>query len=152
MEDFETYFSTPLAAAATIVILIIVLLIYVLFVVAEWRILTKAGEKGWKALIPIYNIYVSHHIVGMSHAWFIAEVIIWVIEILFEVFEGIPDWIGLVFGIAVGIFTLISELIHILKICTCFGKGTGFKIGMILIPDLFLLILAFGKSEFKKAE
>lgn len=33
------------------------IIVSVLFFVAEWRIFTKAGEKGWKALIPFYIIF-----------------------------------------------------------------------------------------------
>ena len=132
-------------------LLIILIALIVLLTVAEWKILTKAGEKGWKSLIPFYNIFVSHHIVGMSHTWFIIEVIAWIIEFVLELIK-MPEPVVLAVGIAVGIFTLVSELVHILKMCSCFGKGTGFKIGMILIPELFMLIIAFGKSEYKKPD
>lgn len=143
----ETEFSLSLGLIA---ISIFILIEYILFVAAEWKILTKAGEKGWKALIPVYDVYLSHHIVGMSHVWFILEVIVWIIELVLEIFEGIPDWIGLVFGIAITIFTIISELVHILRLCDCFGKGRSFRVGMILIPNVFWLILAFGDSKFQK--
>ena len=123
--------------------------IYALFVAAEWRILTKAGEKGWKSLIPVYNVYVSHHIVGMSHIWFVLEICTWVVEFVFEAVKVIPDWAVIAFGIPTAIITLLSELIHIIKMCNCFGKGILFKIGMILVPNLFTLIIAFGKSEYR---
>ena len=132
-------------------LLIILIALIILLTVAEWKILTKAGEKGWKSLIPFYNIFVSHHIVGMSHTWFIIEVIAWIIEFVLELVK-MPAPVVLAVGIAVGIFTLVSELVHIIKMCSCFGKGTGFKIGMILIPELFMLIIAFGKSEYKKPD
>lgn len=144
-QDYEV------VAFATIGIIIALAAIAVaaLFIVAEWRILTKAGEKGWKSLIPFYSIFVSHHIVGMGHIWFILEVITWVAELVFELVK-LPEPVVVAFGIATGIFTLISELIHVIKMCDCFGKGWGFKIGMILLPNLFLLILAFGKAEYQK--
>ena len=132
-------------------LLIILIALIILLTVAEWKILTKAGEKGWKSLIPFYNIFVSHHIVGMSHTWFIIEVIAWIIEFVLELVK-MPAPVVLAVGIAVGIFTLVSELVHIIKMCSCFGKRTGFKIGMILIPELFMLIIAFGKSEYKKPD
>lgn len=134
-----------------VILLTAVIAFSVLFVIAEWRILTKAGEKGWKSLIPFYSIFVSHHIVGMHHAWFIAEVITWVTELVFEMVR-FPEPVVVVFGIAVLIFTLLSEAIHIIKMCNCFGKGTGFKIGMLLLPGLFLLIIAYGKAEYQKPE
>ena len=128
---------------------IIIAAIYVLFIAAEWRILTKAGEKGWKALIPIYNIYVSHHIVGMSHIWFVLEICTWIVEAIFESVRVIPGWAAIAFGIPTLIITILSELIHIIKMCDCFGKGTLFKIGMILVPNLFTLIIAFDGSKYQ---
>ena len=128
---------------------IIIAAIYVLFIAAEWRILTKAGEKGWKALIPIYNIYVSHHIVVMSHIWFVLEICTWIVEAIFESVRVIPGWAAIAFGIPTLIITILSELIHIIKMCDCFGKGTLFKIGMILVPNLFTLIIAFDGSKYQ---
>ena len=29
---------------------------YVLQVVAYWKIFTKAGQPGWKSIIPVYNV------------------------------------------------------------------------------------------------
>ena len=29
----------------------------IILIVAQWKVFEKAGEKGWKSLIPIYNIY-----------------------------------------------------------------------------------------------
>ncbi len=145
MEEYVSGFLL----AFIVVLGLIVLAAIVLYIVAEWRILTKAGEKGWKSLIPFYCIFVSHHIVGMSHVWFIIEAITWVAEFLFELFS-FPEPVVFWFGIATGIFTLVSELIHVIKMCNCFGKGTGFKIGMALIPEVFFMILAFGKAEYTK--
>lgn len=30
---------------------------YICLVISRWRIFKKAGEKGWKSLIPFYDIY-----------------------------------------------------------------------------------------------
>ena len=34
------------------------------------------------------------------------------------------------------------------RMAKAYGKGTGFAIGLILLPNLFQLILAFGSSEY----
>ena len=46
--------------------LITFLVIYVLSVIAMWKIFTKAGKPGWASLIPIYNIIVMYQIVGLN--------------------------------------------------------------------------------------
>ena len=146
-ELFDSFSATLL-----MIMIIAIIAIYVVYVIAEWKILTKAGEKGWKSLIPAYNVFISHHIVGMSHIWFILEVVTWIIELMLELVKGVPSWVDLAFGIFTTVFTLVSELIHIIKMCNCFGKKTAFKIGMILIPDLFFLIIAFGRSTYQKPD
>ena len=135
-----------------IIAIIVFIVVIILLTVAEWRIMTKAGEKGWKSLIPFYSVFVSHHIAGMSHVWFIIEVITWITEITFEVVKSTPEPVVLCFGIATGIFTIISEIIHIIKLCDCFGKGTLFKIGMMFFSAVFFMIIAFGKAEYRKPE
>ena len=37
---------------------IVILVVAVLTIIANWRIFTKAGEAGWKSIIPIYNLFV----------------------------------------------------------------------------------------------
>lgn len=41
---------------------IIALVIFILQIVAKWKIFTKADEHGWAALIPFYNTYVLYKI------------------------------------------------------------------------------------------
>ena len=37
--------------------------------IALWKAFTKAGESGWKAIIPIYHTYIEYKIAGMKN-WF----------------------------------------------------------------------------------
>lgn len=147
--DFLDYldFSTPSSTAFAIYAIIV----YSITVIAEWRILVKAGEKGWKSLIPFYNLYVSHEIVGMATTWFILEVVFWVTEVILEILEelfSLPPEVALVIGSVIAAYTVLSEVIHIIKLCKCFGKGRGFAIGMILIPYVFSAIIAFDRSVY----
>ena len=56
--DSLTGASVGLAAIGSMLIisLIILLVVAVLQIVAMWKIFTKAGEAGWKSIIPVYNI------------------------------------------------------------------------------------------------
>ena len=141
---------------AAVILFIASIVIYValtaIYIISEWMIFKKAGEKSWKALIPFYSVFVSHHIVGMSHVWFIIEVITWIAELVFEILESVPKPVDFWFGLFTLAFTLVSGVVHAIKLCNCFGKGTRFKVGLILIPEIFMLILAFGKAQFTKPE
>lgn len=131
-----------------VIVSVLLLLYYVGLTVAEWNLFKKAGEKSWKSLIPVYNLFVSHHLIGMSHIWFILDIVFWTVEVLLEMFKVTPLWIEDVFFSVAGIFTIISEIIHIMKLCYCYTKSERFGIGLFLCPPLFSLILAFDKSEY----
>ena len=149
MEEGFEFGAAFLLFVASIIIYVALTAIYI---ISEWMIFKKAGEKSWKALIPFYSVFVSHHIVGMSHVWFIIEVITWIAELVFEILESVPKPVDFWFGIFTLTFTLVSAVVHGIKLCNCFGKGTSFKVGLILLPEVFLMILAFGKAEFTKPE
>lgn len=59
---FELYdsitagFAGGVLAAASIVSVLVSIVSYVLIVIGWWKIFTKAGEAGWKSLIPFYNV------------------------------------------------------------------------------------------------
>lgn len=94
----------------------------VLQIVSMWRLYWKAGEAGWGAIVPFYNTYLLYKIVWGSGWWFLTLL--------------------MPFG---GIVMLFATYI---KIARCYGKGTGFGIGILLLPVIFLAILAFGESKY----
>lgn len=56
--------------------LIFALVWWILQIIANWNIFTKAGEAGWKSLIPIYGDYVSYKIAWQT-SLFLAELYTW---------------------------------------------------------------------------
>ena len=51
------------------IIQIILLITFVLLFVGLYGVFQKAGEKGWKALIPIYNIVIWLKIIHRPWWW-----------------------------------------------------------------------------------
>ena len=49
---------------------------WLLQIIANWRIFTKAGEAGWKSIIPIYGDYISYKI-RMAACIFLADIGSW---------------------------------------------------------------------------
>ncbi len=100
--------------------------IYIVLIVAIiagwWMIFAKAGEAGWKALIPIYNIIVLLKIVGRDWWWMLLMLI---------------PLVGLIVWIIVAI-----------DLAKSFGRGTGFAIGLIIFPWIWSLILGFGSDTY----
>ena len=42
---------------------ILEIIFYILVIIGQWKMFEKAGESGWKALIPIYNLYILYKII-----------------------------------------------------------------------------------------
>ena len=104
---------------------VITLAIAILVIIAMWKIFTKAGKPGWAAIIPIYNTWVLFEICGLK-GWYALLALI--------------PFVG---SIIVCVFTIIAYI----KLAKAFGKETGFAVGMIFLPFVFLPILAFGKDN-----
>ena len=102
---------------------IVALVLTILFVVAWWKIFTKAGEPGWAAIIPIYNVIVLLKIAGKP-VWWIILMLIPLVNFVISIF------------VAAGL-------------AKNFGKGTGFVVGLVLLPFIFYPILAFGSAHYR---
>ncbi len=108
---------------------IVSLIILVVSIIANWKIFTKAGEKGWKSIIPIYNSVVLFKIIGLSP---------WLLLIYLAAF------IPVIGSIAIIVLSIVS----VYYLSKSFGKGAGFTVGLIFLPQIFQLILAFGSAEY----
>lgn len=102
---------------------------YVLQVIAMWKIFTKAGEAGWKSLIPIYNIVTMFKVAGIT-PWLVLAYLLAVIPVIGSL---------IVLGI---------QIYFNVKLSKSFGKGVGFAVGLILLTPIFYLILGFGNSTY----
>lgn len=114
--------ATAAAAGAATGFLLFQLAILVFFIVVMWKIFTKAGQPGWAAIIPIYNVYIMLKIAGK------------------------PGWWLLLFLIP--IVNLVIGIMVVVALAQSFGKGVGFAIGMILLSFIFYPILAFGSAQY----
>jgi len=104
---------------------LICLALAVLIIAAFWKVFTKAGQPGWAAIIPIYNIVVWLRIAGRP-GW-------WIILLLIPI-------VGAVIAIVVSI-----------DLAKKFGKGAGFGLGLALLGFIFYPILAWGSAQYSGA-
>lgn len=126
---------------------------YVLLVIAQWKIFTKAGEKGWKSLIPFYNIYVTFRIFWETK-WFwmyLGSVLVAsIVSSLVQNNTDVTSLLLLLLSLAVAIFGLIIWVMLSNRISKSFGHDIGYTIGLVFFTDIFLLILGFNKDKYKK--
>lgn len=111
------------------IFLIIGLVVGIIQLVGMWKVFTKAGEKGWKCLIPIYNLVTLFRVSGLS-PW-----------IIFGYLAGIIPFVGWIICLGITIYQCNS-------LAKAFGKDVGYTVGLVLIPVIFYPILGFGKAEY----
>jgi Family of unknown function (DUF5684) len=105
------------------VVFIFIWLAFVVFIIAAmWKVYEKAGQPGWAAIIPIYNIYILTKI-GGKPGWWVLMLIIPFVNIIFLV------WI----------YNMVSK---------SFGKDEGFTVGLIILGFIFWPILGFGSAKY----
>jgi hypothetical protein len=94
----------------------------IFFMICHWKIFTKAGQEGWKSIIPFYNTYIQLQITRQPTIWIL--------------FFFIP------------IINIYFAVKHIHGISKAFGKDVGFTVGLLFLSPIFYAILAFGDAKY----
>jgi len=126
--DPSVYQSTDMTAfwATYMATMWIWLAVAVVIIIAQWRMFTKAGQPGWAAIVPIYNVYVLLQVAGRP-GWWILLYLIPVVNIV------------------------VSAIVSI-DVAKKFGKSGAFGFfGLFLFGFIGYPILGFGKATYNKA-
>lgn len=116
-------YTTPSSTSSGIsAFWIIAYLVFVVaLVVASWKIFVKAGEEGWKSIIPIWSSIVMLRIVGYS------------------------PWYFLLFLVPLVNFVFIVVVAY--KLAKSFGYGVGMTI-LEFVFGIGTLIIGFGEAKY----
>lgn len=120
---------------------------YIIMVIANWRIFTKAGEAGWKSIIPVLNTYVVFKIAwNVKMFWIMFGTLIAgsICTAIAGEDGGVLTIIGAVFSLA----SCVLGIITVHKLSKSFGHGIGFTLGLLFLSPIFTLILGLGSSEY----
>lgn len=99
------------------------LIVWVVAIVAQWKLFEKAGEPGWKSIIPFYSAYVLCQIAGRNGLWFLLFL--------------------------VPVVQIFAYLIVAIDLAKHFGKSTTFGVVAVWLFSLVgLLILGFGDAKY----
>ncbi|HPY37681.1 MAG TPA: DUF5684 domain-containing protein, partial [Clostridia bacterium] len=120
--DYGYGYDYGQAAALGTASTIITLLVAVFSIACMWKIFTKAGKPGWAAIVPFYNLYVLFEITWGSGIKFLL--------------------------LLIPIANIIIMIMTYVKLAKVFGKSGGFAVGMLLLPIVFMPILAFGSARY----
>ena len=164
-----------LALFAFVVPLLIFAAVILTFI-ASWKVHEKAGLPGWSGIIPYYNYYARAARVGMVDTFWkclkilaltfgvsiVGTVVVTIVSAITligaEAAESVMT-IGILLSTLLNLAVAISawalmiwaivQLVKIdIKFISYFGKGTGFAIGMLLVPYVFYPMLAWGQAEW----
>lgn len=118
-------YTSPYAGVDMGMYWFISLIIWVISIVAYWRVFEKAGKPGWAAIVPIYNIYVLVKIAGRPGWWLL---------LLLIPFVNVVIW-----------------LVLALDVAKAFGKSVLFGVvGLWLFSLIGYMILGFGNAKYIK--
>lgn len=117
-------FLVPLqGGGGSTVELILTLALTVVVFAGFWKVFEKAGEPGWAAIIPIYNLYVLIRVSG--NAWW---------------------WLLLLF---IPVINLLATIKISIDVAGKFGKGILFGLGLTFLSFVFYSLLGFGNYRYQ---
>ena len=126
---------------------------WLLQIIANWRIFTKAGEPGWKSIIPVYGDYISYKI-AWETGYFWATLILGIAASWVQG-QADPYSNNIMIAFVVLVLRIIIAVISIMysvKLAKAFGRGIPFALGLIFLQPIFMLILGFGDDPYYGAD
>ena len=124
-----------------IIIALIAIAVAVVTIIGLWKVFTKAGEEGWKAIIPIYNVYTLCKITGVNPYW--------ILIVFVSSFVSFIPIIGSLLQLAVSVYfgILLAK-----STANSFEKDTAFAVGLYFLSPIFYCILGFGDAKYVGAK
>lgn len=123
--DYNPGILSTFGTGVIVFVIILSIVLCVLQIAALWKIYQKAGEKGWKAIVPFLNLYVLYKITWGNG---------WMFLLSFIPFAN-----------------AVIAIITMHKLSVKFGHGVGFTLGLLFFNFIFALILGFGSSQYQAA-
>ena len=123
--DFEVYFAS-LTTGMIICYSLIAFIVWLLTIIAHWKIFTKAGKPGWASIVPLYNLYILFQIAGYN------------------------GWLFLL--LLIPFVNVVMMVLVCIRLAKDFGKGYGFALGLLFLNTVFTLILGLGSSKYSEVE
>jgi hypothetical protein len=88
-----------------------------------WKVFEKAGQPGWAAIVPIYNMYVLNEIAGKDVMWFILCLVPCV--------------------------QIVAQIVICMDLAKNFGKDPAYGVGLALLGFIFFPILGFSDAQYR---
>ena len=108
-------------SSSTIYAVVIVAMVF-LVIASMWRLFAKAGEAGWKSIVPVYGAVVLLRLVGRPWWWLLL--------------------------MCIPLVNIIPGIMVCFDLAKAYGKGAGAGFGILLLGPIFVMWLAFGDAQY----
>lgn len=106
--------------------LLVPLAFVVVIIAGMWKVFEKAGQPGWAAVVPFYNVYIlTIEIAKKEILWFV----LWFIPFV----------------------NLVAAVIVSIEVAKKFGKSELYGIGLAFLGFVFYPMLGFGDAQYQGA-
>ncbi len=131
---------------------------------ALWKIFKKAGEPGWKCLVPFLNGHTLYKLFWKPVYYWLTLILAFVLGIALgfwsvmvgnmEVMTMQAFPMGFTAGVwllvmVVSVLAIVWNVKLYLGMARSFGYGGGFAAGLFFLPLIFSLILAFNNDAYQ---
>lgn len=129
------------------VAIVIGLIYFVLRVIADWKIFTKAGRAGWKSIVPVLCEYEEFDMCWKGSIGLIYAIGMILCQCVSMYVKQPQNWLVILMGV-VSLGLLVLQCMQSMRLARSFGKGTGFGIGLFFLGPIFRLVLGFGSAQY----
>lgn len=120
-----------------LVVLVLLAIAYAVFaIIGNWKLFVKAGQPGWKSIIPFYSTYTLCEMVGLNWYWFLLALAPTIISVL-----GI-DSLTFVGSIA----TVFANVMICYNMAKKLHKDTGWIVLAVIFNGFVLPIMGYSKN------
>lgn len=113
----------------------------------SWKSFDKAGQEGWKALIPFYSTYKWSELADAPRWYWVVINVSKLGSIVFFFLSPNSSQFG-ISAIVTGMVYWVFLFLLSAKVSKAFGLAPAFALGLTLLPPVFLPILGFGSSTY----
>lgn len=139
--------ATGVAAIILLFVILIVLACWVVQLIAEWKLVNKLGGHGWSQIIPVYNAWELSTSAGCEKPMVIAYTALTGVTVLASVCSSVLGDAAMSAISMCGLAIFVVNVLVMRQIAKRFGKSTGFIVGLVLLPVVFVSILGFGSDQ-----
>lgn len=131
----DTNYEAAMMAAIGIVVAVYAIILLI-SAITDWNLFERAGEKGWKAIIPFYNMYISNELF-FGYGWYC------IAPIGLILISAIP------YGNIVGSLGMIAyRIAYCMHKAEAFGKSGGYAALLFFFDPFTSIHLVLSGAEY----